>query len=296
MEALWDEPAPNKLMEHKWHTMLTLSLFLHVVVFSLILFIPESIPTRRIKGTVYEVNLVELPTKQPVKKGVSVKTKTGGSLPSPRKDTPVKRISRPKSKEKPVVIAKRTIKTQKKETKKEPVSSSKLIDQALSKIEKKVEADKEKTSRRLEEALSKIEKKVEDQEQNHLGRTISKLEAQKEGASADGFPGGSSVSGLTIEIYKREVEEWIKSNWAYPIALASPKSKDALEAIVLIKAKSDGTILKFSLKKESSNAIFNQSVIKAVKQSNPLPRFPPGYRVSREEFEITFNLSELEEY
>lgn len=290
MEALWVEPNPNNQMEPKWRTMLTLSLVLHLGVFSLIFFVPEHMPARRIKGTVYEVNLVELPARRPAKIEESAKAKAGKTVTSPKKSVPAKRISRPKKKEKPVVIAKRTLSTKKQKAKKPAATPSKIIEDSISKIEKKVKKQEEDASSRIDQELSKIEKKLKTEDEDHVKQAISELERRGKGAGVKGSPEGSAITGITIEIYKREVEDWIKSNWSYPVAL----SKEDLEAVVVVKAKSDGSILKSWFKKKSSNVMFNQSVIKAVEQSDPLPRFPPGYRVTHEEFEITFNLREME--
>ena len=290
MEALWVEPNPNNQTEPKWRTMLTLSLILHLAVFSLIFFVPEHMPTRRIKGTVYEVNLVELPARRPAKIEGSAKAKADKTVTSPKKTTPAKRIIRPKKKEKPVVIAKRTLSTKKQKVKKPTPTPSKIIEESISKIEKKVKKQEEDASRRIDQALSKIEKKVKTEDEDHVRQAISELERRGKGVAIKGSPEGSAITGITIELYKREVEDWIKSNWSYPVAL----SKKDLEAIIVVKATSDGSILKSWFKKKSSNVMFNQSVLKAVEQSDPLPRFPPGYRVTHEEFEITFNLREME--
>ena len=292
MEALWGDPDLNNQVEPKWRTMLIISLVLHLAVFSSIFFVPEHIPTRRIKGTVYEVNLVQLPTRTPAGVEGSAKAKAGKAVISSKKTTPTpaKRISRPKKKEKAVVIAKRTVSTKKKEAKKPVVPPSKRIEKALSKIEKKVKSQEEDASRRIDQALSKIEKKVKAEDDDHVSRAISELEHRGVGTPTKGFAGGAPVTGFAIELYKRDVEDWIKSHWAYPVAL----NKDDLEAIIVVKAKSDGSILKWWFTKKSSNVMFNQSVLKAVEQSDPLPRFPPGYRVTHEEFEITFNLMEME--
>jgi colicin import membrane protein len=290
MEALWVEPNPNNQMEPKWHMMLTLSLVLHLAVFSLIFIVPEHMPTRRVKGTVYEVNLVELPARRPAKMEESAQAKAGKTETSPKKSLPAKRISRPKKKEKPVVIAKRTLSTKKQMAKKPTATPSKIIEDSISKIEKKVKGQEEDASSRIDQALSKIEKKVKTEDEDHVKQAISELERRGKGAAVKGSPEGSAITGITIELYKRDVEDWIKSNWSYPVAL----SKEDLEAIVVVKAKSDGSILKSWFKKKSSNVMFNQSVLKAVEQSDPLPRFPPGYRMTHEEFEITFNLREME--
>lgn len=292
MEALWGDPDLNNQVEPKWRTMLIISLALHLAVFSSIFFVPGHMPTRRIRGTVYEVNLVQLPTRTPARVEGSVKAKPGKAVISSKKTTPTpaKRISRPKKKEKAVVIAKRTVSTKKKEAKKPVVPPSKRIEKALSKIEKKVKSQEEDASRRIDQALSKIEKKVKAEDDDHVSRAISELEHRGVGTPTKGFAGGAPVTGFAIELYKRDVEDWIKSHWAYPVAL----NRDDLEAIIVVKAKSDGSILKLWFTKKSSNAMFNQSVLKAVEQSDPLPRFPPGYRVTHEEFEITFNLMEME--
>ena len=93
-------------------------------------------------------------------------------------------------------------------------------------------------------------------------------------------------------IYRMEAEEWIKSNWSYPVALDSEKD---LEAIVVLMVKRDGTILKNHFEKRSAKAIFDESVMKAIERSDPLPPFPEGYRKSHEEFIISFNLKDLQE-
>ena len=274
MEALWGDPDLNNQVEPKWGTMLIISLVLHLAVFSLIFFVPEHMPTRKIRGTVYEVNLVQLPSKRPAQVDEGVKAKGGKSVIPSKKTTPVRRIVTPKKKtEKPVVIAKRTVSRKKQKAKKPAVTPSKRIEKALSKIKKEVKTQ-EDASRRIDQALSKIEKKVKAEDDEHVSRAISELEKRGTGMPAKGFAGGPPVTGIAIELYRRDVEDWIKGHWSYPVAL----DKENLEAIIVVKAKSDGSILKWWFTKKSSNAMFNQSVLKAVEQSDPLPRFPPGYR------------------
>ena len=55
------EPNSDREMEPKWSRMLVLSGILHAALFSLIFFVPESIPTRRMGSIVYEVDLVAEP-------------------------------------------------------------------------------------------------------------------------------------------------------------------------------------------------------------------------------------------
>ena len=259
--------------------MLILSLIFHLVIFSVILFVPESIPTRRINGPIYEVNLVEMPSLARLKGqgGAAAKrAKTGKVVTGPKKTAPARQISVRKKKERPVVIAKRTITTKTKKIEKPKVSSSKLLDEALSKIKRKTEAEKKR------------------EEVDPLKEAISRLEGRVKGAGEVAV-GSGAPSGITIRIYQMEVEERIKGNWSYAVGLAGPQKEKDLEAIIVLKARSNGTIIKSWFKKHSSNAMFDQSVLRAVERSDPLPPFPEGYRKTTDEIEITFNLKDLEE-
>ncbi len=282
MEGFQVKTSSNELEEPRWSRVVILSLLFHLIIFSVILFVPDAIPTRRISGaTIYEVNLVEMPGKSRSIPPKSSNSKMSRKVTSSKESTTAKRISRPSKEEKPVVIGKRVVKRKKqkrkevKKTKKPRVSPSRLIDRAVSKIERKVKAKKN------------------DQ---HLAQAISKIEARAEGAAEKGSVRGNAESGITIRLYQMAVEEQIKSNWSYPVALISPKKRKDLEAIVVIKVKEDGTIMKSWFKERSSNSIFNGSVLKAIERSDPLPPFPEGYRKSYDEIEIRFDLSELEDF
>ncbi len=281
MEGLQVKTSPDELEEPRWSRVIILSLLFHIAIFSVILFVPDSIPTRRISGAaVYEVNLVEMPGKSRSIPPKSSNSKMSKEVTSSKTSTTAKRISRPSKEEKPVVIGKRVVKRKKekrkevKKTKKPRVSPSRLIDRAVSKIEKKVKAKKN----------------------DHLAQAISKIQTRAEGTAEQGSVRGNAESGITIRMYQMAVEEQIKSNWSYPVALISPKKLRDLEAIVLVKVKEDGTIMKSWFKDRSSNSIFDGSVLKAIERSDPLPPFPEGYRKSYDEIEIRFNLSELEEF
>ena len=268
MEDLQAESNSDKLMEPKWGTMLILSIFLHLIIFSIILFFPESIPTRKIRGTVYEVNLVEMPGKRQARTKAKSRHSTSKVKTVSKKAAKAKRISKTKKKKKPTIIAKRTLKKQKQTKPKK--SSSKLLEEAVSKIERKVKAGKGK---------------------DPLDQAISRLKTNLKKGDEKGSVGGGAESWIGIMIYRIKVESWIKSNWSYPVALSSRRN---LEAVIVVRVKSNGAILKSFFTKRSLNSIFDSSVLKAIERSDPIPPFPPGYLKRSEEFEITFNLNELE--
>jgi colicin import membrane protein len=264
--------------EIRWTSMLALSAMLHIVVFLAVMFIPETTSSGKgIEGTVYEVDLVEMPSGQ----GANRQSDRASRPPAvdkgeikriTKKDIKAKRIPAPAVEEKPLVVAKRTIIKKSDEITKPKVPPSKLIEKAISRIEKKVE--EEDKSDPVGEAISKLKEKV----------------GKGSGTSPRG--GGGSLEGLPMQLYRMEVESWIKGNWSYPVAVRDHKK---LEAIVLLKVKEDGTIMESTFKKRSADVIFDQSVEKAIEKSDPLPPFPEGYRKSYEEFEINFNLKDLED-
>lgn len=269
MKDTWTLRNAADLVEMRWSPMLVISILFHLTFFFIILFVPESFPSRNIGGVVYEVNLVEMPSGGALKLHDARPVKGGKGEAIVKKDKQAKRIQILKKEEKPLVIAKRTIKKRSASIKKPKISSSQLI----------------------EKAISRIERKVKSGGKTHIDRAISRLESKVSSRFGPGLSGGQARSGIPIRLYQMEVESWIKSNWSYPVAVQSTRK---LETTVLLKVKMDGTILKTWFKKRSSNRIFDQSVLKAIEKSDPLPPFPEGYRKSYEDFEITFNLKDLE--
>ena len=262
-------------MEMRWRPMVILSVAFHLAVFLVILFVPESLPARRsFDGVVYEVNLVEMPGGGTPSKGKGVPVQPAQKAePIVKKETPAKRIPEvPKPEEKPVVIAKKTLDKPLPPTEKPKVSPSDLIDKAISKIESQV-----KTEEHLDKALARLESKAE--------------QSKGDAAHAGGGPiGGGLAGGTAMQIYKAEVYSLIKSNWHYPVAM---ENREEPEAIVVLRVKSDGTIMGSRLEKRSQNVLFDESVLNAIERSNPLPPFPEGYRKSYDELEIKFNLNDL---
>jgi len=261
----------DELTEIRWTPMVMLSICLHLIVFFTILFVPESTPSQRqIEGIVYEVDLVEMSSALLERlDAATVIEKKEDTVTS--KDSQARRISVPEREETPLVVAKKTVAKKDTQPEKPKLSSSQLIDSAI----------------------SRIEKKVETEEVNHVAKAISELEKKVEGRSIGrrGM-GGQPPDGITIRIYQMEVESRIKGNWAYPVAVQNLKK---LQAIMVLKVKQDGTILEYQFKESSGDTIFDQSVLKAIEKSDPLPPFPEGYIKSDEEFEIRFNLEDLED-
>jgi len=254
--------------------MMTLSVLLHVAAFVGFLIIPESMPSRRTNNIVYEVNLVEMPSfeiKQEKKATTATKKNNGKTVAT--KNIQAIRIDTNQETKKPLVISKRTTKKKSAQAKKPEISSSQLIDQAISRIEKTVESE-EKISK-IDEAISRLEEEVKNE-----GALPS---------PGEGSPRGNP-SGAFMRIYQMEVETKIKGNWSYPMAL---RNQQDMEAVVEMRVKRDGTVMNFKFIRPSSDSLFDNSIIKAIEKSKPLPPFPESYRKSYDEFEIRFHTEEL---
>jgi len=286
----------------RWTGGVTVSLFFHLLIFSLILFVPESMPTRRIgEPGVYEVNLVEMRSLgQPAAGPPAQAQKAEKEVSSPKPSPEARRIAPPPPppEEKAIAISKRVVERkpeEKKETPKPPkpeISPSKLIDGAIAKIEKKVKDEKPD---HLANALSKVEGKVKAENSDHLARSLSQIEGRVQGQGQGSAGEGGTETGITMRMYELAVEEQIKSNWKYLADPTDPKNRKDLQAIVVLKVQQDGTILRSWFKERSASSIFDGSVLKAIERSNPLPPFPEGYKKSSEEIEIRFDTSGMGE-
>ncbi len=283
MKATFISPG---FTEEKWVWMIALSLLFHLTALSFTLFLTqEKIEYPSIGERVYNVELVEqpgAPTGAKEKGGVvskprAAKKQTTSYIP----ESKAKRVPL-NEKKAPPILAKRVSPKIVPKKKERSFSASELIDKAISKIEKGVR-DTEKQESGKEEK----------------GKFLSESESQESGFSKEGEGGGGSVPspliGKIILIYQMEIENIIKNNWSYPVALLDVKKGEIPEAVVTVKVKSSGEILDMRFNKKSADALFNNSVIKAIEKSDPLPEFPPGYKKRYDEIEITFNLEDLVE-
>ena len=255
--------------ELKWHSMLGLSILFHFCIFSFFLFVPEAMPTRRFDSVIYSVDLVEMPARNALELRQAKSPTEEKKKTVVKTDEQAKRISKPKDEKKPLVIAKRTVEVKKPSTKKSETSPAERIDNAISRIENEIKSKEES----------------EKEEEARLERTLASLESRFGGSTIrDGT--GQSVEGIPMQIYKMEVEDRIYSNWAEP-------ERKELKATFLLTVRRDGTILETKIKKRSGDALFDESALKAIKRSDPLPPFPEIYKKSYAEIEIIFNPQNL---
>lgn len=267
--------------------MFVLSFVLHVAAFAAMLLMPGFSPSKRPGwgGGVYEVSLVSLPPgpKQGEGKAVESARAPSAAKLTAKDPPPTRRIEEEVLKEKPISLAKRTVeKPEPVEAKSKP-NPSQLLDNAVSKIETRVKSKdpKEKRTDLLDQTIARLQSKV--------GNTTAVA-----GGGGGGGGGGGSEVGIPFRLYQMEVYTLIRSNWSYPSEHLTPEARKAMEAVAVLSVKSDGTILGFTFKTRSPDIKFDQSVVRAIERSNPLPPFPKEYPRVQDEMEITFTLKDLE--
>jgi len=156
-------------------------------------------------------------------------------------------------------------------------------------------------SKAINQAIAELEKKVPESRPQSVVQAIDALRKKeaREAAKGNGTTqAGVSVGEMTkkrlelLDIYNAEIWNIIRTNWAFSKAMAG--NQDNLEAIVNIKIMRDGEIRDIYFDMRTGVKHFDESVLKAIKKSNPLPPLPEGYLKPFYDVGLRFNLSEMQ--
>ncbi len=211
-------------------------------------------------GPVYSVDLVTLPSST-VKRSPKFSTGRKAKTVSRRQAIPIQRF---RAKEQPLAI-------------------QKLQRAAASDEETEEVKPPEKTLTKLEQRASPLAavQKESTKAASRPGSGQKKVSLENIG----GMRGGELSQALVL--YRALVNEKIERNWVYPEQLTP--EKDELEAIVVVRARRDGTLTEIHFEKKSGNPYFDDSVFKAILKSKPFPPFPEIYSPKEEEIVIRFS-------
>lgn len=105
---------------------------------------------------------------------------------------------------------------------------------------------------------------------------------------SQGNTGGESKGNEIDENLRRyliAVNNHIQEHWVLP---DSQKWDKNLEAIIIIRVRSDGEVTESSFKKRSDNVLFDHFIEKILKLSAPFPPFPIGINKSEMEIGLRF--------
>ncbi|MCZ6874523.1 MAG: TonB family protein [bacterium] len=225
---------------------------------------PQTTPTKRVKPSPQSTLKPEPPRAPKTKKTIVAAT------PSPARLTK----------------AKSTTKTKNKQT-----TSSSKSKNAVKKSPSPNKAEVQKTtttSRRVQPASVKTKT---DQIQQPIAE--QRLAALRERYSSH----GESISGTKItenlhhvrlRVYQESVRERVVDAWILPLRQDAVRN---LQATALLTVDREGRITKLELLKASNNPLFDESLLRAIRQVEPLPALPEDYGGTFLELELHFKLN-----
>ncbi len=160
--------------------------------------------------------------------------------------------------------------------KKETFQPSRVVRSAIEQLEKETEDSRAKS---VSDAIARLEKEVA----NTSPRGGSGGKSQAGGGGGDGGTGsgargrgpgsgGGGGAGSAKEVYDGLIAYHIQKNWAFSEQLARGQSN--LETLVGIKILPNGEIQDIWIDKKSGNQYLDESAIRAIQKSNPLPPLP----------------------
>ena len=261
-----------------------ISLFIHLSFIGYIIFLPESAPRRRFSPGSINVSLVSLPgppaaapapaAKPEAKAVVTPKPEVKKTAKAPVMKTPPPQppaVAAEPKKTVSLAPAKRKWKA-KKSLKKKTLDRRKLINQAVSGVQKKVEKSQ---SDSVNQAIEALKKKVAQPE-----ATPSQTDQSVRAAAGACVSGGTGSGGQRalelIDIYKIEVAFQVERQWAFSEQLAGDGR--ALQSSLVFRVLPSGEITDIRFTERSGNSYLDESAYKAVVKASPVSPHPQGVR------------------
>ena len=214
-------------------------------------------------------------------------------------------VEETKQEKKPVAEAKQEIKQDKpKPVEKESLPEEKVALKEVTKKapskkepikEAKSEANAEESAldrvreRLIQAAVDRAKSRTEGAQKSSSGEPLSSGSGEGEGAAAlgPGGRGGGVVKGMEFIIYQNRMLSSIKGNWAWV------GQKSSLKVVVHFSIKDNGEITGLKILQPSGDPSYDESVLRAVKKSSPLPPPPEGSRKDFADVELTFRPKDL---
>jgi colicin import membrane protein len=167
-----------------------------------------------------------------------------------------------------------------KEVKKEPKSEAKSETASAESVRERL----------IQSAVDRAKTRTELSSKSSKGETLSSGSGEGEGAAALGTGGRGGpgiVKGMDFIIYQNRMLSTIKENWAWV------GQRSNLKVVVQFGVKENGEIIGLKIVQPSGDPSYDDSVLRAVKKSSPLPAPPENYRKDFADVELTFRPRDL---
>jgi colicin import membrane protein len=261
-----------------------ISLFIHLSFIGTMVLLPESAPRQRFSPGSINVSLVSLPgppasapapaAKPAAKTVVIPKPEVKKTAKAPViEEPPPKPLPVTPQPSKTVSLAPEKSKWKvKKSLKKKTLDRRKMIDQAVSGVQKKVEKSKTDS---VNQAIAALKKKVAQTEANPTS-----TDQTARAAAGVGVPGATGSGGKRaldlIDIYKIEVAFQVERHWAFSEQLAGDGR--ALQASIVFRVLPSGEVTDIRFTERSGNSYLDESAYKAIVKASPVSPHPEGVR------------------
>jgi colicin import membrane protein len=173
----------------------------------------------------------------------------------------------------------------KEEPQQEPAKESKEIKSAAAPDGGAMDKVRE---RLIQSALDRVKSRAESTQKAASakgGEVLSVGPGEGDGAAAlgqGGRGGGTAVRGAEFFMYQAKIVNTIKENWAWP------GQKGSLKALARFSIKDNGEITGLKIAEPSGDAAFDESILRALRKSSPLPPPPESYRKDFAQVEMNF--------
>jgi colicin import membrane protein len=271
------------------------SLLIHLILIGSAVYLPDSNPRPRLGQGAINVSLVSLPGPP-----AAAPAPAPASVPVPKKPDPktvvVPKKEVPKPPPKPVIevpqakplaaepkpaktvsLAPKKMQPKvKKSLKKKTQNPQKMIDQAVSRVQKNVEKSQSDSVR---QAIDRLKKKVAQSEAGAArpGQAVKGTSAAAGGGvSGATGPGGKRALEIT-DLYKIEVAFQVERHWALSQQLAGDDSR--LQTKLVFRVLPSGEITDIRFTQRSGNSHLDESAYRAVVKANPVSPHPAEIRV-----------------
>jgi colicin import membrane protein len=206
--------------------------------------------------------------------------------PEPKKEKIEKKTITEKTKATPVLPENKL--AMKELTKKEPPKKERKA-AATDAASEESPADRVR-ERLIQSAVERAKNRTEGSSKSGgRGEVISSGPGEGEGAAAlgPGGRGGGVVKGMDFIVYQNRMLSTIKDNWAWV------GQKSNLRVVVHFNIKDTGEIVGLRIVQPSGDPSYDESVLRAVKKSSPLPAPPETVRQDFAEVELSFRPKDL---
>jgi colicin import membrane protein len=302
--SLWERSFSVAGSEDRLPKWLLFSLVLHGI-FVAALFIASLLPSSTPPEVpVYVVDLVggekiggmKLGTemRSPPEPAVKAPAPTpAASAPAPKPEVKKETAEKSKPVEKNTAEEKKIVikeKTKPESAKPDPVLAKKEPAKEMKQEAKSESASADSVRERLLQAAVDRAKSRENPQKPAKGDTYSAGSGEGEGAAglgSGGRGGPGIVKGMDFIIYQNRMLGTIKDNWTWV------GQRSNLKVVVHFGVKETGEIVGLKIVQPSGDPSYDESVVRAVKKSSPLPAPPESYRKDFADVELTFRPRDL---